>query len=102
MPALRPRRGQNPASNVDFRRADIAGCVIASLSAKPHPDFGGRVAPAQFWRTVGNDIERCRGRQGPARFSQSSLSLRIQGSLRDQSAGFCHRSKEGFQSLLPE
>jgi hypothetical protein len=20
-------------------------------------DFGGKVAPAQFWRTVGNDIE---------------------------------------------
>lgn len=57
MPVLRPRRGQDPASNVDFRRADIAGSVIAWLSAKLHPDFGGRVAPAQFWRIVGNDIE---------------------------------------------
>jgi hypothetical protein len=36
---------------------------------------GGRVAPTQFWRIVGNDIERCRSLQSRACFSQSSLSL---------------------------
>jgi hypothetical protein len=52
------RRHNGPAWLVRACRLFSTGSVIFSISAQQHPrDFGGTVAPAQFWRTLGNDIE---------------------------------------------
>src|SRR6266478_3318854 len=56
-------------------------------SAPPHLDFGGRVAPAQFYHTAHNDIEQCRYPQRRECFSRSS------------SAGACSRRPVAWLSL---
>jgi hypothetical protein len=64
-------------------------------------DCGGRVAPARFYRSVGNDIESYRCLQSRGRFSQSSLSLCKQCSSADRSAGFYRHSNEDLQEPEP-
>jgi hypothetical protein len=59
-----------------------------------HLDFGGIVVPAQFFCTARNDIELCPYPQRRGSFSQASLSLCIQCSSRDLSAGFYRRSND--------
>src|ERR1700726_1768137 len=71
-------------------------------SAPPHRDFGGRVAPAQFYHTAHNDIERCPYRQRRECFSRSSSSPYIQRRPADRSEGFYRRSNDVGSSAAPE
>src|SRR6266478_5379820 len=70
-------------------------------SAPPHLDFGGRVAPAQFYHTAHNDIGRCPYPQRRECFSRSSSSPYIRCRPTDLSEGFYRRSNDVGSSAGP-
>jgi hypothetical protein len=95
-------------SSLSNSRKRRASASARHAPARPLPggkgisnDCGGRVAPARFYRSVGNDIESYRCLQSRARFSQASLSLCKQSSSTDRSAGFYRHSKKDLHEPFP-